>query len=262
MPKIRIAFYYLLLAFFPALSSATIYNLYDSSLASLPSDQPWLTSFSTSGSSITNSSPGVNLQSSTSEKAGFSNYPAIPLGYKNANFPLLDSTTGFTLSFTAQINSEQHLNSNRSGFSVILLDKNSKGVELGFWENAIWSQSANPVFQAKDEQLIFDTKSSLLSYQLTFMDNNFFLSENETLLLTGALKDYTSFSGGPFGTAIPYSLPNYLFLGNNSSSASVDLTLQDVSLSDTPLFVPIPPSIGFMLLGLFSLFRLRPLTIT
>ncbi len=255
----RIFLVSLFLSFFPLVSCATIFTLYDETQANLPDDQAWLTYFAnsntTSSSVISN---GVNLQTDTASSAGFSNYPVIPFAPKNPLFPALDSNSGFSLSFSMQLNNETHSSTNRAGFSLILLDMNHNGVELGFWQDSIWSQSSQPLFQAKNEQIPFDTMSNLLIYDLTFLNNDYFLTQNNTLLLSGELNDYSAFNGGPFGSSLPYSLSNYLFLGDDTSSASADVNLGRITLSDSALFtIPSPSPIALLYWGLLYLWFWR-----
>jgi len=252
-----LAFFSLFFILFPHTSSATLFTLYDATQNNLPNDQPWLTYYSTGTNNLTVVAEGANLQTDNAVSAGFSNYSLLPLGLKNPGFPTLNSTTGFTLSFSMQLNNESHVSDYRSGFSVILLDENNLGVELGFWQDTIWSQSDDPLFQAKDEQVAFNTAASMLSYDLTILNNDYFLTQNDNILLTGELKDYSAFTGGPFGSSIPYSLSNYLFLGDNTSSASADVTLGQMVLSDTALTnepVPEPSTLALLAIGLFCLF--------
>ena len=239
-------------ALLPLASSATVFTLYDETLNNLPENQAWL-SYGSNDSAIKNviSGTGVNLQTNNTTSAGFSNYSILPPSLKNSAFPILDSSTGFTLSFSMQLNSESHggSSSNRAGFSVILLDENNQGVELGFWENSIWSQSDTPLFQAKDEEVSFNTRAGLLTYDLTVFNGDYFLTQNDSVLLTGELKDYSAFTGGPFGSSIPYSLSNYLFLGDDTSSAEAIVTLGRISISDTPLYT-VPAPLPMTLIGL------------
>ena len=57
------------------------------------------------------------------------------------DFPILDRTAGFQVDFTVQIEQEDHNDDHRSGFSLILLSDDAKGLELAFWKNEIWAQS-------------------------------------------------------------------------------------------------------------------------
>ena len=247
-------------ALFPLASSATVFTVYDEAQNNLPENQAWL-SYASNGvaTSTVVSGIGVDLQTDDAANAGFSNYPVIPTAPKNPSFPVLNSATGFTLSFSMQLLSESHSSNNRAGFSVILLDENNQGVELGFWQDSIWSQSAAPLFLAKDELAVFDTADKQLNYDLTLFSGDYFLTQNNHILLSGELKDYSAFTGGPLGTSIPYSLPNYLFLGDDTSSASANVRLGRISLSDTALFsVPAPSSVLLISLGLLGLFCYYP----
>ena len=236
---------------FPLISSATVYTLYDETKNNLPDDQDWLIYANNSSASSTPVTSGVNLITDDATSAGFSNSTLSPV---NPSFPILDSSIGFTLSFSMQLISESHTgNINRAGFSIILLDSNNQGVELGFWTDTIWSQSANPLFTTKDEEKAFNTTAAMLAYELTLFDNQYFLTHNDTILLTGILKDYSAFSG-IFGS-IPYSLENYLFLGDDTSSAQADVILGRIEISDTALFsVPTPSILLLIALGLLNLF--------
>lgn len=250
-----------LLLILPAdFASASVITLYDETQANLPNEQQWLSYFATGTATVKSTPNGVNLLTEQSTQAGFSNYSPSSFALKNPAFPLLNSTTGFTLSFSMQLNSEQHDNDNRAGFSVILLDNNKRGVEIGFWEDNLWSQSDSPLFQNKDEQVAFNSSEKMTSYDLVLFNNNYFLYADNQALLTGSQKDYTAFNGGPFGSSIPYSLENYLFLGDDTSSASANVSIGNISISDSPLFVvPIPPTIGLMCLSLVGLFRYQRL---
>ncbi|NOQ14460.1 MAG: hypothetical protein GQ583_08310 [Methyloprofundus sp.] len=252
-----LVFFSLFFILFPLTSAATVFTLYDETQGNLPDDQVWL-SYAADGVAATSNAVagGVQLQTDTSVSvsAGFSNYTLFPLGLKNSLFPTLNSTTGFTLSFTMQLHAETHISNDRAGFSVILLDENNRGVELGFWQDLIWSQSDSPLFQAKDEQFAFDTTASMVDYDLTLLQDKYYLTQGGTILLTGGLKDYSAFT-------IPYSLPNYLFLGDDTSSASADVTLGGILLSDNALFsVPEPSLIVLICLGLLGLFRHYPVS--
>jgi len=57
-------------------------------------------------------------------------------------FPVLDRIAGFQVDFTLQVEMESHGNHNRSGFSLIILSEDARGIELAFWENEIWVHTA------------------------------------------------------------------------------------------------------------------------
>src|SRR5689334_13315961 len=56
---------------------------------------------------------------------------AIRDGY-GLSEPLLNSTPGFRLDFTAKVGTETHNNPDRAGFSVVVTDQNKHGIEIGF----------------------------------------------------------------------------------------------------------------------------------
>jgi hypothetical protein len=215
-----------LFLFCSATAQAAAYTLYDDSLGSTPGDQPWLWAASDaafSGGTVTESvqADGVNLSTDNPVSAGYANY--VPgLGTKNAAFPLLDRAAGFTLEFELQLNSESHANNNRAGFSVILLDSDHLGVEIAFWEDRVWAQNAG---FTQGEGTPFATVGREVFYQLGISGNSYGLFANGQSLLNGVLRDY---SGA--GPAIPYAVQNFVFLGDDTSSAGADVDLGQVTL--------------------------------
>ena len=193
---------------------------------------------------------GVRLVTDTAVSAGYSNYFPLVNTLKNSNFPVLDRSLGFSLSFELQVDSEAHsLSNDRAGFSVILLDKDNIGIELGFWEDEIWPQ--NPNF-THGQGVNFGTTASQVSYELLIQNNQYFLSADTVPILDGFLVEYTA-------PTVPYQLPNYLFLGDDTGSAGADITLGEVVLTTNPAAVPAPPVWGLLLLGLGLMARRRRL---
>ena len=145
-------------------------------------------------------------------------------------FPILDSTTGVRVSFTIQVDSEAHTNNDRAGLSVIILDKAAQGIELSFWENEIWvkSDEATGGLFKHGEGIAFAT-NALTEYQVIFTGDTYTLTANAQLLLTGPLRDYSAFTGFPD----PYETPNFLFLGDNTTSAQARVRLRFVSVTGT-----------------------------
>jgi len=150
-------------------------------------------------------------------------------------FPILDRTVGVRVNFTVQVDSEAHTNNDRAGFSVIILDKAAQGIELSFWENEIWVKSddgTGGLFK-HGEGIAFGT-SALTEYQVIFMGDTYTLTANAEPLLTGPLRDYSAFAGFPD----PYETPNFLFLGDNTTSAQARVRLRFVSVTGTEPVVP------------------------
>jgi hypothetical protein len=158
-------------------------------------------------------------------------------------FPLLDRVTGFQVNFSIQIEHESHTNHNRAGFSVILLSQDARGVELAFWENEIWVQNDDTTggLFTHGEAVAFNT-AGLVNYQLTITGDTYTLNANGAPILAGPLRDYGKFEGFPD----PYQTPNFLFMGDNTTSAQARIWLSYISVTGTepamPTLTPSPTS--------------------
>jgi hypothetical protein len=194
-------------------STAHAIDLYDGALGTTPDQQGWI-KFNTDGSSspaTANGTTSFNTTANQSERGGFSNYNLIfPV---NAAFPSLNRNTGYTVSLDMQVLDESHASNDRSGVGLIVLSSDLFGIELSFWENEIWAQSG-PDFQHA-EGAAFDTTAAITTYDVLVSGNTYqvFVNGSGTAVLSGNLRNYSSFG-------LPYSLPNFMFLGDNTTSAS------------------------------------------
>ncbi|MBE9129796.1 MULTISPECIES: cadherin-like domain-containing protein [unclassified Coleofasciculus] len=175
--------------------------------------------------------------------AGYTNYNPLtalnpPFSLLNPNFPILDNTTGFALSFNVAVTAEQS-QPNRAGFSVTLIDNNGQGIELGFKEEGdvdrIFAQSANFIeAEAGNTNINVAT-----NYILTFIDDTYSLSADGIEILTGQQRNYnfnpaTSSPPLPFN---PYISPNFLFFGDNTDQGNATFTLGEISVNTFPVAV-------------------------
>lgn len=152
-----------------------------------------------------------------------------------SGFPVLDRISGISVRFLMQVEKETHSNSNRAGFSVILLDQEAMGIELSFWENEIWAQHderSGDLFH-HGEGAAFST-TSLTEYQLMIIGDTYTLTANNVTILTGPVRDYSSFEGFPD----PYQTPNFLFLGDDTTSAQAHVRLQYLSITGVEPVIP------------------------
>jgi len=196
--------------------------LFDGALG-LPSAQGWTFLITGGSQSLNNGTVQLDTSAANTYQGGYSIIAPTPL----------DRTNGFTLEFTAQILAEGHANTNRAGFSVILLSDDKNGIELGFWTNTIFAQADSPLFNHA-EDTTFSTSSDFVTYSLTFLATNYVLRANNTPILSGPIRNYEAFAGFPD----PYSTPNFIFFGDDTTSAGGVVALKKVVLI-------MPPQLSF-----------------
>ena len=209
--------------------------LYDAASGAIPSEALMdFTDFPPGAASLAYAD-GVTIMdtsiSGTDTFAGWVSGPAITSG-----FPVLDRAAGVQVNFTLQLESEMHTRNQRAGFNLILLDKNAKGIELAFWENEIWAQNDDHTggMFTHGEGIAFSTTAGLADYQLTMIEDTYTLTANSQVLLSGPVRDYSPFEGFPD----PYETPNFLFFGDNSTSAQARVRLRSVSITGTEPALP------------------------
>jgi len=151
-------------------------------------------------------------------------------------FPSLDRTAGFQLDFSIQVENESHTNNKRAGFSVIILSEDARGIELAFWQNEIWAQNddATGGLFTHGESASFSTTTGLINYQLIVTNDTYTLNANGVPTLTGPLRDYSKFEGFPD----PYQSPNFLFVGDDTTSAQARVRLSYVAVTGTERATP------------------------
>jgi sugar lactone lactonase YvrE len=217
-------------------------QLYDDGAGTPPDGQPWLIYASdgllTGGvASRTVSTGGVELLTDASVSAGFSNYIPNPFDLssstlKNAAFPALDRAAGYELRFQLQLTAESHLAAERAGYSLTVISQDLLGVEIGFWEDEIWVQSGPDFNHA--EGASFDTTAKEITYRLAVANNSYTLYADGSSILNGQLRNYASFGA-------PYNLPDFVYLGDNTSRAGASSVLGKVAvwgIGNVPVILP------------------------
>lgn len=220
--------------------------LYDGSLDTLPGEQGFAFIEFPDGATqtITNGGTILDTLSTTGIYAGYFALPEL--------MPVLDRTAGFTVTFSATLLAETHNSENRAGFSIIALaDDNEgteavQGIELAFWGNEIFAQD-------DDQQggtLFTHAESATYNTALPTAYALFVITETYTLYADGApilsnrLRNYSNFSGFPD----PYETPNFLFLGDDTSSAAgrvkLDYVAATIPVTNNPLRLFIPLLVG------------------
>ncbi|MBW4512023.1 MAG: DUF4347 domain-containing protein [Scytonematopsis contorta HA4267-MV1] len=261
--------------------------LYDGTTGKLPTEAgaaagaPW---FEYQDSSLL-TPPGVTNQSAigggtrlTTDNAGYAGYfnygvelsPSFTPRFKstavNPAFPVLDRNLGYTLNFNAQLvagsttsSSGADVNQNgvndRTGFNVILLSSDKKGIQLGFFENRVWAyedgtNQVNPSLEpdkpaqnnfrtlfTQAEGVTFNTTVPV-NYGLTVFGDTYTLFANNNTILSGRLRDYTAYQPVPYNTPFgpvtppdPYEQPNFVFFGDNSVNAGATVNLSQIGVT-------------------------------
>jgi len=119
---------------------------------------------------------------------------------------------------------ESHASDDRAGFSIIALDTASRGVELSFWTDEVWVQNTG---FTHGEGVAYDTTAAMARYDLFIGGGSYRVEINGVEQLSGAMRDYSSFGA-------PYNIPNFLFLGDDTTSAAGRVRLALVEFEHVP----------------------------
>ena len=213
--------------------------------------------------SANNSLTTLDSTAANSIYAGYSNYnvtldvsnPSIltPTTTVNPSFPTLDRNAGYQLTFKVKINQQENEGTNgdfRAGFSVLALSSDQQVIEIGFRNTDIFSQN-NSSFNSIGEKVdgVGNLLTNLTTYNLNVAGDSYTLTSGNTILLNGYLRDYTSATG--FGADV-YRASNFIFLGDNTTSAKANIDLKEVTLSTNTATVPfeIPETVGISVLAI------------
>jgi hypothetical protein len=198
-----------------------------------PDQQGWRylkTPYPTAPSATATTTGGTILNSGNSR-----NYA----GYFIQSPFMLERNAGYTVSFSVQINSESHSRDDRAGFSIIVTSNRQTtetqpfALELGFWTNSIWAYNANAT---RGESVSFNTQSAVTDYMLSIKGDRYWLftKGSVTPILQGSLRQYTSYTPPP-GFPNPYTTPNLIFMGDDTTSATAQVTIRRVYASPVSL---------------------------
>ncbi len=211
-------------------------TVYDPALGTLPSAQGWLYLCLPTGcsGSVTGGVLALDtLGRGTGTQAGLSRSDLA-----------LDTEAGYQLGFRLRIDSESHNNDNRAGFSLIAIGSQaSQALEIGFWQDQVWVYDYTGGAFVKGAAATLDT-TVWRDYSLQVHNGRYTLRADGQALLGGSLVDYSGFG-------LPYNLRNFLYLGDDTSSAGASVALGAVSLGPASVSpVPEPATLALMLGGL------------
>jgi hypothetical protein len=224
-------------------ASALATVLYNGPAGTAPETQGWLTFQSAGGTPLRITVGGKTMLDTSSDnniQAGYGNYNLIfPV---NANFSALNRTDGFVVSLDMKLLTESHATNDRSGVSFIALAQDLSGIEISFWANEVWVQSGPDFLHA--EGAAFNTTAAILTYDVAIKDSSYTIFANGNQILTGALRNYSSFG-------LPYSLPNFIFVGDDTTSARGAFEFSRLAV------VPEPGTVSMLLFAIAGMSRRR-----
>lgn len=198
--------------------------LYDGALGTPPEAQGFV--YAEVGTATRTTASGATTLDTTAGNAISAGYTVSP-----TVAPVLDRLAGYSVTFTAQVITETHANGNRAGFSLTVLSTDTLGIELGFWPDRVWAQEggSGPSLFTQAEGTALNTTTGLITYTLTVAGSGYSLSASGQPVLSGALRDYGAFLPPP-GLTNPYTAPNFIFLGDDTTSARGSVRLAHVSV--------------------------------
>ncbi|MDG1890440.1 MAG: hypothetical protein P8L18_03935 [Verrucomicrobiota bacterium] len=227
----------IILCFSSKAATGDVISLYDSSSASIPTAQGWIyltdpLFLPEAQMALVEQGTELNSLPNMTDKAGFfSSMPPLPAYHPGLSNPL-DRMEGFELVFDIQLLEETHIREDRAGFSVIVVSDDLQGIEIGFWKDAAWGQERKFSQAEKGRYPEAVQIKETTRFQLRVQSNRYYLSVNQTPLVSGPLRDYSGFG-------IPYNIPNFLFLGDDTTSAAARVIIHRVFIEThtTPLTV-------------------------
>lgn len=175
-------------------------------------------------------SDGGTTLISTANPADYAGFSIRP----EAMVPL-DRQAGFTLQFTLQILDEIHSGEHRAGLSVIVLASDLHGIELSFWADELWVQNDGAALFTHGEGIAFDT-TERVAYALQVQGDSYSLFADGVVVLSGSLRNYSA-------SPVPvYSVPNYIWMGDNTSQAGAHARIFAVAVEREESATPTPSS--------------------
>ena len=198
--------------------SAQTTTLYDGAGNLTPDQAPWNWTYAQSPATpdvkgaVSNGATILDTTAANNLKAGYARFAPAPL----------DNATGYEVAFDLQVLSEAHTSSDRAGCDVIVLGNDHKGVELAFWTNQVWAQSDIFTHATGSESRLFDTTARPVHYTLRVAANAYTLTADAETLLSGRLHSYPALPGTPYGQ------DNFLFVGDDTTSANARFSLSRV----------------------------------
>lgn len=216
-------------------TKAGTYLLYEAAQGTTPDQQGWLYLIDPldTAARVAWRDQTTILDTSTTpaDKAGF--FTEDPLTgpiLRHPGMPVLDRQTGFSVSFALRIDREEHHRDDRAGFSMLVICNDLLAIEFGFWKGRVWAQAddGTPLFQdSRAETARFSPSVGLVPFTLEVLGDTYRLLSGDDVVLEGKLRNYSGFGG------FPYNTPNFIFAGDNTTSAGAVTRLGDIRVELT-----------------------------
>lgn len=158
----------------------------------------------------------------------------------------LDGSAGYMVNFAIRVPIQSNSNPDRAGFSMLFVGNDpTQSIELAFRTQEVFAyEYVNGAF-VQGASAAFNVGFTQHSYTLSVANGAYSLSAMGNVLISGSLQHYAS-------PTIPYAIPNFMFFGDNTSSASA---VAEVNFIDV---VAVPePRAALMLLAGLGLVALR-----
>ncbi|RME93039.1 MAG: hypothetical protein D6766_08940 [Verrucomicrobia bacterium] len=202
-------------------SSSRAQVLWDSDRGIVPAEQGW-DYLALGGPAATGPADGAFELDTTATAA-------IQAGmFRLAPAPL-DRGAGFAVELEFALLAESHSRTERAGFSLIVLDQEARGIELAFQPDAVFAQTAEPLF-TRGEEAAWPGGTERRRVTLTMRGERYRLHVDGVPILEGPVRAYWAFAG----LFDVYETPNFLFLGDDTTSASARVRLWTVRLAGPP----------------------------
>lgn len=146
-------------------------------------------------------------------------------GYSRISPINLDRDAGYIFTFDVRLASESHSTNDRAGLSILFIGDDLFGLELAFWTDEIWAQEVGFTHSAT-ERALFDT-TQRTTYTIAVQGTGYTVFTGSTPLISGSLKNYS-------GSGLPYSVTNFLFFGDDTTSASATSEWYGATVEEVP----------------------------
>ena len=168
-------------------------------------------------------------------RAGYLSHGGITGNQFHTAAPVLCADQGFQLHWEMAILEEHHETHDTAGFSVLVLDKRGRGINLGFWKDRIWAYEGGefPTLFAQSEHAGLMNSDKFSHYSIMIAGDHYTLYLESIEVLKGPVRDYHAWPGIAIPLAAiydPYEVPNMIFFGDDTQMAKSIVQLGRIAI--------------------------------